>query len=269
MARSNLSLQEIMGVLDKSGAGGGSSFDMGQNQLPAQEAIKSSIYGQNQGIVDQQKQNYLAQLQKIAQADQKLAGVYGDPTSPMYIEHAGRRAGAIQNITNNEVQAADFQSDQLANTEKSLEQQVTETIKAYDEIRSTKKSAEVEDKRIETEAKRAAKEAEKVKKEQEKKVKGSATTAQQVKYDEAKLDANNPQIRAIWNNSPAGFQKWFTEKRVKGAIKDKVITPKELGYWRTKYNSGKVSNPAKASKKPTKSSELDKLVEDALKKANK
>lgn len=255
--RSNLSLKEIMGVLDKSGVTGGSAFDMGQNRLPAQEAIRSEVYGRGQGVIDQGKQNYLAQLDKIAQADQKLAGVYGDPTSPLYIEHAGRRAGAIGGITNVGAKAADIQADVLEDTEKSLDQDVEESIKTFNSLVTNKKAQETETKRQETERKRAQKEAE-----QEVKSKTGKTTitkTQKTKYDEAGIDPNNPQIRAIWNNSPAGFQNWFIEKRATGKIKDKIIGPRELSYWRGQFAGDKVKNPAKKTTTKSKGLSADEI----------
>lgn len=44
---------------------------------------------------DKYKQDYMAKIAKIAEMDQKLAGVYGNPSGKLFIEHAGQREGAI------------------------------------------------------------------------------------------------------------------------------------------------------------------------------
>lgn len=44
---------------------------------------------------DKYRQDYMAKIAKIAEMDQKLAGVYGDPNSKLFIEHAGQRENAV------------------------------------------------------------------------------------------------------------------------------------------------------------------------------
>jgi hypothetical protein len=44
---------------------------------------------------DKYKQDYMGKIAKIAEMDQKLAGVYGDPNSKLFIEHAGQRENAV------------------------------------------------------------------------------------------------------------------------------------------------------------------------------
>lgn len=45
--------------------------------------------------VEKYKKDYMAKIAKIAEMDQKLAGVYSNPSSNLYIEHAGQRDNAI------------------------------------------------------------------------------------------------------------------------------------------------------------------------------
>lgn len=89
--KGNLSLQEITDVLAKSGAKGGSAFDLGQNRPTVEQGVTNTLTAGAKPILDQNRANYMAQIDKIAQMDQKLAGVYGDPTSPLYIERASKR----------------------------------------------------------------------------------------------------------------------------------------------------------------------------------
>lgn len=228
----NLSIQEMMEALQKSGASTGSSYNMGMDRLNVQNNVTNTMTAQANPAIEQNKQAYLAQLAKIAEADKQLAGVYGDPTSPLYIERAGSREKIYSGVANQGYKAAQTPLDVVEQKKKELEANINATLKIYDELTSMQKATEVENKRLETEANKP-----------DKVDSGNGeieiTKAQKREYQEAGLDVNDRRIRASWDNTPDGFKKWFTQERADGKIKDKTITPKELEYWKTKYKQMK------------------------------
>lgn len=83
---------------------------------------------------DKYRQDYMAKIAKIAEMDQKLAGVYGDPNSNLFIEHAGQREGAIYGarpVTEAQTQGPiDAHNQALAERE----QKISEAQKYYDAL---------------------------------------------------------------------------------------------------------------------------------------
>lgn len=140
----NLSLQEITDVLNKSGAQGGSAFDMAQNKPTVEQGVRSTVYGQGQPILDNAKSNYLAQIHKIAAMDGKLAGVYGDPTSPLYIERASRRDSAVHGGDSANYSAAKTHADIYTSKKKELEDSIKQTMSVYSELTQLTKAQETE-----------------------------------------------------------------------------------------------------------------------------
>lgn len=253
MPTSNLSLDEIRAVLDKSGVGGGTSFNMSQNKLGAGSAIRNTIYGQSQPILDNNRKAYTDQLDKIAAMDAKLASVYGDPTSPLYILNASKRQSAISGASKVGYSAATDTAKMYQDKKQQLEDSIKQTMSVYDELTQLTKAQEAET----TKQQKAQETASKKQKATVKTKTGeeiTLTASQQKSYSEAGIDANNPELRAVWNNTTPAFKKWFTEQRAKNKIKDKVITPKELGYYRTQYAEQKAKEKAKTSAAKKKAS---------------
>jgi hypothetical protein len=145
--RGNLSIQEVMDTLQKSGATGGSAFDMGQNRMGVEQGVTNTLTQQANPAIAKNKANYLAQIGKIAEMDQKLAGVYGDPTSPLYIERASKRDQAANMGEATNYSAANTQVDLYNQKKKTLEDSISQVLSVYDELTSLTKAKEVQDKK--------------------------------------------------------------------------------------------------------------------------
>jgi len=95
MAKVNVSVSELRDVLQKAGLPFGNKEEM-QEALPfAPEMIEPTVRGQYQPAFTQLRGKYQQGLKQIADLDAKLAGIYGNPTSPYYIERPTSRESLI------------------------------------------------------------------------------------------------------------------------------------------------------------------------------
>lgn len=143
--KSNISLQELQTVLEKSGLPMGDSFAMRQ----AKPGLRQQIAGGfGPSGSDQTRKRIMAQLDQIAQMDQKLGGVYGDPTSKLFIENPmareqatyGHRGTGFQEVSRlgNVAEAQDAQR----------EADITEAEQTYNELATAQAALEAEEKRL-------------------------------------------------------------------------------------------------------------------------
>lgn len=199
----NVSFQELTDVLQKSGLPFGNSEEMDKASLYAEDQIRGQIpmadFG-GEGI----KQARMQQIAQIAQMDQKLAGVFSDPSSDLYIERASSREpirssaystghGAVSNITN-------LYKTRKAEAERELELKVDKAVSMYSKLTTLQAREEA---RLEREAKKTGK--------------GNSSTVNQAisqikkgRYDLAGLV--DPDAIAVYERTPADFQKqWVTE----------------------------------------------------------
>jgi len=142
--KNNLSIKEIMDTLQKSGATGGSAYDMGQNRMGVEQGVTNNLTAGANPAMAQTKANYLAQLGKIAEMDGKLAGVYGDPTSPMYIERASQRDSATHMADSPNYKAAGTQADLYEQKKTELQDSIKSTLAVYDELTKLTKANETQ-----------------------------------------------------------------------------------------------------------------------------
>lgn len=66
---------------------------------PAMGAVdQQALYNERLAdpAIERKRQEYMAKIDQIASMDKKLAGVYGDPSSQLYIENPMARESAIQ-----------------------------------------------------------------------------------------------------------------------------------------------------------------------------
>lgn len=130
---SNISISELMGALEKSGLPLGDGTSMQQAAPFGRDAVASQVYGADTQL-PQLSQNYRSQLDAIAQMDQKLAGVYGDPSSKLFIEHAGKRENAIfspRGVANKETNRI---STSISNRKKELDSEVDDALSLYNKL---------------------------------------------------------------------------------------------------------------------------------------
>lgn len=101
--RTNVSVEELLGVLKKSGLPIG-GFPLDQTAMHQQEQIGNALRGSvspvDQKPIEDAKNNYLKNLKRIAQADQKLNVAYSDPNSKLYIEHPLEREQTLASSSN-------------------------------------------------------------------------------------------------------------------------------------------------------------------------
>ena len=146
----NVSIQELMGVLQKSGLPLGGGADM-QGVLPTlqKSAIGGVVQGQDTQVAAL-KQRHRQALDQIAAMDQKLHGVYGDPTSPLFIKNPLAREKITAGAANTGYDIAGKEAKKVQNRQAELEQTTDDAVKLYNELTR-------EQIRLEKEAKKGAK----------------------------------------------------------------------------------------------------------------
>jgi len=149
MARISSSLPELQKILEGSGLPFGNSEAMRNSQLFASQGIESAARQQDTKI-PQAVQAYKANLDKIAQMDQKLSGLYGDPTSNLFIEHAGQRESALIGPENVGFQEGNRLQNVRKQAESDLEVKINDALTFYDQLTT-------EQARLEKEAAKLAK----------------------------------------------------------------------------------------------------------------
>lgn len=82
----SFSIDELLGVLQKSGLPFGSGEEMKKASPFAKYPVQEQVFSQDHQI-EGIKKGYMDKLAKVAQMDQKLAGVYSNPNSNMFIEN--------------------------------------------------------------------------------------------------------------------------------------------------------------------------------------
>ena len=129
----NLSIDAINQVLKKIQAPGGDA-NMMRDFLPnVEQSARSEIVGGDQ-VVPQMKEKYMAQLAQIAAMDQKLAGVYGDPNSPLYIERASTRQNLKSKASDTGYKETGRIAKGIQTQRSNLEKDVNEVVSSYKQL---------------------------------------------------------------------------------------------------------------------------------------
>lgn len=258
MARSNIGIDELQKMLEKSGLPMGDSFAMRQGQVGAQQALQGTGGDHGAGGA---MQSYKAKLAQIAQMDQKLAGVYGDPTSPLYIEHAGARDNAASSArgTGMSELSSIEQRRQAALSQHDADE--SEAVQLYGQLENAQRELEAEQKRLTKEAEKEAKKAGKGTGKSTGTGKGNITTvfgkltagekrlANQVGIDTSDTAA----LSEFFNKSPSGFQKYLADEALDGKVKQEGWNAKQIKEQRKKYEQiiAKDKEAKAAAKKKT------------------
>lgn len=132
-----------MSVIQKSGAPLGSSGAIRDAAPFARDAISGSVYNnggnaQLSGI----KSNYAAKLAQIAQMDQKLNSVYGDPTSKLYIENPAHRLNYTTGAQQTGYKAAGDVAQTYKTTQNDLESKTDAALSLYTKLAAVQARAE-------------------------------------------------------------------------------------------------------------------------------
>jgi|GEM_PF-4946817 hypothetical protein len=132
-----ISLEDLMGTMQKAGIPINTLLaeptykKHSERMMASRGQIPSAFAMPN---ADKYRQDYIGKIAKIAEMDQKLAGVYGDPNSKLFIEHAGQRENAIYGarpVMEAQVQGPiDAYNQALAERE----QKISEAEKYYDAL---------------------------------------------------------------------------------------------------------------------------------------
>src|ERR1043166_8401361 len=102
----DFTLNDIGNVLKRIQAPGGSADVMRQFLPGLEQNVRGAIPNPRAGIVDSMKSKYMDQIHQIAAMDQKLASLYGDPTSKLYIAKGSTRQGLLSSASNTGYRAA-------------------------------------------------------------------------------------------------------------------------------------------------------------------
>ena len=145
-----ISLDDLLNTLNKAGVPMNTLSPTGQfdTQADKMRAARGQVAsGVQRPDVEKYKKEYMNKINKIAEMDTKLAGVYGDPNSKLFIEHAGQRDNAIYGArpameaqTEEPINAYNREIDQYNN-------KVTEAEAFYDDLIAQQIAGEAEQKK--------------------------------------------------------------------------------------------------------------------------
>lgn len=215
----NSSIQELLGVLQKSGLPFDNSTNMETAGITARDAIAGAMPA-DYSPVEPLRQNYRSQLDQVAAMDQKLAGIYGDPSSNLFIENPLRRQSAISGASTTGYKAASGIASTGIKLRKEIESQnekdVSSALSLYKSLTNLQSKEEARIKKAEKAGK----------------VRGTSvnTSLKQIKkgrYDLAGL--SDPDAIAVFERAPANFQaQWVREYQAGLASGD--VSPDENFY---------------------------------------
>src|SRR6185436_10841296 len=80
------------------------------------------------------KQKHLAALQQIAAMDQKLGGLYGDPSSPLFIKNPLKREQLKSGASDVGYRAADTYNQEAKNRAGEIEDETKDAIGLYEDL---------------------------------------------------------------------------------------------------------------------------------------
>lgn len=255
MARGGVSMEELLSVLKKTGLPLDDSTAMGQAAMGGRDAIRTAVGG---GQVDAMKQQYLQKIQQIAQMDQKLSGVYADPSSPLYIENAARRESAIYGRRSTENKQLGDKAQDISEEQKRLEQETDDALTLYKQLTSETKKEEV---RIEKESKAKEKAAKKSTAAADKEQKRLETVLGLKILKDAKI--NDPAAGDLFLHTPKKFQQLWIRSMQRGGTepangftRDDVQA--NLESWQ---KTNKETGATKSVPSASKSSKLQEAIE--------
>lgn len=142
MARIGVTVEELKGVLDRAGIPIPSFDPKDIATANTEQAITGTLRGEAQArsnpLIENMKKQYMSQINKIAEMDMKLSGVYGDPSSKLFLEHPLQRESlrvGAENVGYNAAKGimSNIESTQEA-FERETEDKIKDTISLYNRI---------------------------------------------------------------------------------------------------------------------------------------
>ena len=223
----NVSIKTLTEVLEKSGLPFDSGVSM-QNTAPlSRDVIASQVPLPDFGG-DELRANFRAQLDKVAQMDKKLSSLYGDPSSPLFIENplARERLKSTPETTGYKVSSniAQTYKTREAAAEKEQEQIIDEAVSLYNKLATLQVREEA---RIAREQKAAARGS---KKSVSQKVADSITRSEELRKQKLALTGiTDPDAIAVYERAPTDFQQqWVREYQQ--ALESGEVSPEENFY---------------------------------------
>ena len=243
----NVSFDELTKALQGSGLPMDNAFNMRQAQVGARDKIGSQFGDRGAGDMNK---GIMAQLDQIAQMDRKLAGVYSDPTSNLYIENAAAREGAIYGHQQTGYKQVGALADEQQNRLKQVDNDITEAERLYGDLTTAQAQAEAEEKRQVTQTKKKQTEAQKkattVKTESGGDFELSKQQARQARNAKVNLkDAKA--VSEFFNRSTPQFRQYMEDEGIDGKIKGDNLTAKQIKEARQKWEKEKSDASAKKS----------------------
>lgn len=135
----NISYSELTSALEKAGLPLSGKKQMEASLPYARGAIQGAVQGQDTQIPQYQTE-YKAKLAKLAEMDQKLAPMYSDPSSSMYIERASTRDNILGGAENVGLQDLSSTGQKILTRQKELEQQQQDALTFFRDLIGMQKS---------------------------------------------------------------------------------------------------------------------------------
>lgn len=126
-------ISDLMASLQKAGAPFGNSAAMQQATPGLQDTLTQQIT-QADPYGPQLKDNFMKQLSQVAEMDQKLNSVYSDPTSPLFTNNIMAREKIRSGAYNTGSSAVGNLAKRYKENEKSIQQQVKDTLDHYKQL---------------------------------------------------------------------------------------------------------------------------------------
>lgn len=245
MARSGIGINELMDTLQKSGLPFGNSLQMQQAFPVVQDAVSQQVYGRDRQI-PQLKQKYHENLSRLAQMDQKLAGVYGDPSSKLYIENPVARQRLQSGASQTGYQQANLIKSQVQDRQSQLDKEVSDTVSLYKQLETMQAREEARQEKQQRLAERQGKKAvtalSKTQKAQQKEFDQYLKDTGKNITDKAKI--TDQKARDLFLSKPKEFQQlWIRHMLEGGKVPKKGFTEKDIkdnfAQWQKTYHPEK------------------------------
>lgn len=256
--RSNISYEELTKTLQSAGLPMDTAFNMRQARPMARDAISGQVGDKGAGDLSK---GIMSQIDQIAQMDKKLAGVYSDPTSNLYIENAAAREGAIYGHRNTGMRQVESLANERDNRLQAREDEISAAESLYGDLTTAQAQVEQEEKQLQTQTKKATTEAEKssrIVKDETGETAFELTKAEARTARNAKVNLQDAKaVSEFFNRSTPAFRNWLEDLGLQGKVKGNNLTAKQIAEYRKQWE--KLTQSESVKKSVEKSKEKDKV----------
>lgn len=254
----DFSVQDMQRVLEKAQAPNGNASAMQQFLPQLQSAVTGAVGTQESPAVAQGKAKYMDQIHQIAAMDQKLAGVYGNPSSPLYIEKGSTRQNLISGAANTGYRAAgnikSTVQKQRASDLKDTNAKIAQVVDYY------KKLTALQDKEEKLNDKQSKKNLTSIKKQKTEAAKAiglSTTDADQI----SQAGITDHEAINKFLSAPAAFRKLWIRNMAVGGVPEGGFTVDDIQKNLDAYNASQAKEAAAtaALKKKAKTGTSNKV----------